>query len=536
MTCQIDGPRARMPRRRRLLCLVGAVILTAFLGALKRLSDGLSSSSDGDLRDQPHLRARGATPPRFSSSFSPVPLSEPLFSSAASGLAVVAADDKWLLAVANFYGSSSLFALDPRAPGLSPRLVQQFATRAAHDWEVLSLPGGRLQLVGAEYDAPRSLVYEINASQPANVPSRQLEGWPTCVDSDPAACTQWAASGECARNPSFMHASCAASCGKCAALKGPLAAVQALDGLGGTAARHIRLPASAREAQSPSEHQHERDLLLVANYKAAAGEGVALYEWRDGETEHVVDDARDSQWQFVGHVDVPGAGEFTHCSIPQTGEQLIVASVWHTNGSFTGSSWVLAFETPDGVDASSPFDASWLVQRQALLTHGSHDAECFHRGGDTYLLLASGRHDSGRRDVPSMLYVYDWRRSRFVERQKLQTVGAHDIELVSVAIPGGPDRSSATDELLAVVANGASWNASARGDGEVCDNAVDVYRWDDLGRRFVSFQRLPVGGCATFVRAWRAPSGTAERVLLAVAVERTTTGSFDASVLVYEWR
>ena len=216
---------------------------------------------------------------------------------------------------------------------------------------------------------------------------------------------------------------------------------------------------------------------------------------------------------------------------------------------------MLAVDTPDGVDASSPFDASWLVRRQALQTHGSHDAECFHRGGDTYLLLASGRHDSGRRDVPSMLYVYDWRRSgRFVERQKLQTVGAHDIELVSVALPGGPGRSSATDELLAVVANGASWNASARGDGEVCDNPVDVYRWDDVGRRFVRFQRLPVGGCATFVRAWRAPSGTTEsaagsssrgvvaderhdeRVLVAVAVERTTTGSFGASVLVYEWR
>ena len=42
--------------------------------------------------------------------------------------------------------------------------MQSFSTKAAHDWEVVALPGGRLQLVAAEYDATRSLVYELNAT------------------------------------------------------------------------------------------------------------------------------------------------------------------------------------------------------------------------------------------------------------------------------------------------------------------------------------------------------------------------------------
>ena len=45
-----------------------------------------------------------------------------------------------------------------------------------------------------------------------------------------------------------------------------------------------------------------------------------------------------------------------------------------------------------------------FVLRQRLGTLGSHDAECFVRGEESYLLLANGRADSGRRDVPTVLY------------------------------------------------------------------------------------------------------------------------------------
>jgi hypothetical protein len=128
--------------------------------------------------------------------------------------------------------------------------------------------------------------------------------------------------------------------------------------------------------------------------------------------------------------------------------------------------------------------------------------------------------------------------------QRLPTVGAHDVELLV-------DANDAT--LLALIANGASWNASAAGDGEACDNDVHVYRFEDGRRRFVTHQHLAVEGCATFVRAWRAhprhrPAGMADgagaqvgadgaaRTFVAVAVERTRAGSYDTSVRVFEWQ
>lgn len=85
-------------------------------------------------------------------------------------------------------------------------------------------------------------------------------------------------------------------------MHGPLIAVQALPGEGGTAARHVAIHTA----------DTTRDLLLVANYKAPAGEGVAVYEWRSQATESAT-------WQFAGYVDAPGAGEMTHCHLSRTG-------------------------------------------------------------------------------------------------------------------------------------------------------------------------------------------------------------------------
>ena len=79
-----------------------------------------------------------------------------LRSSAASGLASLPdGDGGVLLALANYYGDSSLFAFDPghlpRRAGKKPtaREVQRVSTSAAHDWEALRLPDGTEQLVVA---------------------------------------------------------------------------------------------------------------------------------------------------------------------------------------------------------------------------------------------------------------------------------------------------------------------------------------------------------------------------------------------------
>ena len=534
-------------RRRCFFCLAGTVILS-FLGVVMRLNDVIGHSGDGILPNRRALHRQAAHFGRFV----PVENGAELPSSAAAGLAVVPAGStsRWFVALANFYGRSSLFEIDRsgthRPSRLAAKLRQRLATRAAHDWEAVHLPGGRIQLVATEYDAPYSLVYELNESHTGMPPPRPLDGWPECADTQPSACAAWAASGECERNPGFMRTSCAAACGNCADLSGPLVAVQRLPGLGGTVARHVRLDGRGETAVRPLAR---RDLLLVANYKAAPGEGVALYEWSDERGGGA------PSWSLRGHVDVPGAGEFAHCSIPQTGEDLVVASAWHANGSFATSSWVLAVEGSDAAH-SAPFDPARLVRRQALPTFGSHDAECFARRGETYLIIASGRHDSGRRDLPSVVYMYDWReRRRFVELQRVPTVGAHDVELLTLPAARLADAAEEADggALLAVVANGASWRADAPGDGEVCDNPLDVLVWDDDALRLIPHQRLDAGGCATFVRAWRARGDGAEgaeRVLIAVAVERTAperagshaTGSakgsspYDASVRIYEWR
>ena len=331
-----------------------------------------------------------------------------------------------------------------------------------------------------------------------------------------------------------MHSSCPASCGRCDALRGPLVAVQALPGLGGTAARHIRLGAETGHRPRMGRRPRQRDLLLVANYKSREpGQGVAVYEWRAGKADDPGGVDREPSWHLIEHIDAPGAGEATLCRISQTGEELLVLPSWNANGSFATDTQVLAFDV-EHTRRSYRRDGHFplFVRRQALPTHGSHDAECFvsdHGGEETaVLVVANGRHDSGRRDVESVVYTYDVQAQRFVEVQRLQTVGAHDIELLHETSMG----------TLAVVANGASWRTTGTGPGaglgeESCDDAdVHVYRWDVKARRFALLQRLDPGGCTTFARAWRTGNG---RTLLAVAVERLRSGSYDGGVRMFEW-
>jgi hypothetical protein len=577
---------------RRAFQIILFIFTAIFFVVVKHLVDRVEATH-GD-----HKVEAPAAPP-LAGSFQPVRLDSRIVSSAASGLAILPAPDsnKHFLAVANFYGSSSLYELNADAAGLAPRFMQSFSTKAAHDWEVVALPGGRLQLVAAEYDATRSLVYELNATGTTLKPPEPLPGWPDCGDTDPNACANWASSGECTRNPGFMHSSCPSSCGKCNSVFGPLVAVQLLPGLGGTTARHLRLPDKPPPPIDPQERDRMkasatssstlstpmRDFLLVANYKSPSHESVAVYEWtRKWQIDATGYRSRSSRWELFGYLDAAGTGEFTHCRIPgatpSSEQHLIIASTWNVNGSFAASSLVYSFNT-HGVDVTSTF-----VLRQAIGTSGSHDAECFTTGsGETYLLLANGRRDDNTRDVPSKVYRYDRTKKFFVSHQSISTVGCHDIELITLP-PPPPPRSGAKQQqkptILALVANGASFHRregrvgdkhgkEADLEEEACDNpSVEVYRWEEERRFFHRIETWEANGCATYVKAWRTvPPQSDEhggtRILVAVAIERTATeglpaakqttprvkggapkadsgtsggGSYDASVLVYEWQ
>lgn len=172
------------------------------------------------------------------------------------------------------------------------------------------------------------------------------------------------------------------------------------------------------------------------------------------------------------------------------------------------------------------------------------------RGGETHLVLASGRRDSGSRDLPVIIYTYNPRVGGFVERQRVPSMGTHDVEIVRIgraagrnhaefggaaAVMAGHERgregtgvAAATSEasaLFAVIAHGASWSATNPGDGERCEgDSVHVYVWDDADRQFSHYQALAVDGCTTFVRAWEVPA-PAEGVLAAHgAVRRAHQG------------
>ena len=139
-----------------------------------------------------------------------VPLKNDVSGKATSGLAIVPVSGEasaFLLAVANFYGHSELFALDAKVADLAPRRVQRFATKAAHDWEAISLPGssGRTQLVAAEYDNTRSFVYEQHADGSRSRASRTLADWPECADADASACGSWSRGGECGTHPCLVE-------------------------------------------------------------------------------------------------------------------------------------------------------------------------------------------------------------------------------------------------------------------------------------------------------------------------------------------
>ena len=50
---------------------------------------------------------------------------------------------------------------------------------------------------------------------PGGIPPARHRADAGCADEAGAACTEWAASGECGKNAAFMSTACRASCGQC---------------------------------------------------------------------------------------------------------------------------------------------------------------------------------------------------------------------------------------------------------------------------------------------------------------------------------
>lgn len=50
---------------------------------------------------------------------------------------------------------------------------------------------------------------------PGGIPPARYRVDAGCADEAGAACTEWAASGECGKNAAFMSTACRASCGQC---------------------------------------------------------------------------------------------------------------------------------------------------------------------------------------------------------------------------------------------------------------------------------------------------------------------------------
>ena len=235
-----------------------------------------------------------------------------LDSDAASGLAAfMDAEGTSYVAIANYYGDSALYEFQPISNSL--RKLQTFLSAQAHDWEVVRLADGSTQLFLAETGADRSYIYQLNDSAAS---ARALPDKPVyaCADSPDAAasCRGWSSSGECERNPAFMHAACAASCGLCERLRGPLVALQQLPVDHASAARHF--------------YVGHRLFLGVAERSQ-----VSFYEWAHLSTaaaaSHDSAEGKGGPWHLFDAIPVAGFCELAHMRLASGTHLVALAKV-----------------------------------------------------------------------------------------------------------------------------------------------------------------------------------------------------------------
>lgn len=449
-----------------------------------------------------------------------------LESEAASGVACFEdADGSPFIAMANYYGVSSMWAFDTVTE--ATRLVQQFLSRQAHDWEAVRLPGGMTQLILAEYGAGRpSTVFLLNDSAVRSSLASLLPEQPLAVCSDApdsaASCEGWRGAGECTKNPGYMHGACAKTCGLCARTSGPLVPVQLLPTVGASAARAFAIGARHFLAVSTSPH-------------------VAVFEWSWGGWE-TWEGSRDAggparaftpPWRELRPIAIEGIAELAHGVVAgaaaSRAEHLLALATWYAHGSHESRSHILRVRVDDPQRGG---EEPSFTELQTLPTRGAHDVEFIRTTGTPAAGYAAGEVPklvdlallANSRGLPSVLYRYDGQ--RYVSVQEVPTTGAHDWEPIS--LPGGG--------FVLAVAN--------QGDGHDCTTgSVGVFallrtraapvsdasppatlsRWSDE-LQLVEVQSLPVG-CTVFSRSFVAASS----VYLVVAVERTGADDADAS-------
>lgn len=416
-------------------------------------------------------------------------------SHAAAGIAslrATAEGDVVYIAVANYYGAQSAIYSFSTETGMIEH-VQSIRSHMAHDWAAMPDIDGRAQLVLANYGSDVSLVFELRTDGTPSVVER-----PDCVDAD-ARCSAWAHAGECARNPSFMSASCAHSCGcnESSAGPSPFAVVQVLHAPGACAAHYVRVTAA------------DRHLLALAT-AANATHGVHVFEWSRTR----------ERWEPLQALEVRGVAAFAHCET-DAGGVVLVAAQWHTGRTFATRSQLFVL----GSGQHGVF-APWA----SVATSGAHDAECFaiEREATSEQRLALGianvRSDETQR-VQSAVYWLDERGEHGRELQlaaAMDTAGAHDLEYIPPAGPRGG---------LLVVPN--------QGDGTHCNATTDVYsvRHTASGHLHLALVQAVPTGCATFAHHFVSRDG---RLFLAVAVERIgddpeNMSSFSTSSLLLEY-
>ena len=193
---------------------------------------------------------------------------------------------------------------------------------------------------------PASVHLQLNDAS-ATLPGTKLS---LCADSPAAieSCPGWSKAGECSRNPAFMHGTCAASCGLCADLGGPLIPVQQLRTSGASAMRAFAVG--------------KRQFIGVSE----TGK-VSIYEWRP-RSEVATVPSGNGPWGLFAEISISGVCELAH-GVLSDGTHLLSLATWHSFGSHAGQSHVYRIDL-EGNDhflplqaISSPCALSALTQR-----------------------------------------------------------------------------------------------------------------------------------------------------------------------------
>ena len=206
-------------------------------------------------------------------------------------------------------------------------------------------------------------------------------------------------------------------------------------------------------------------------------------------------------------------------------------------GDYWVSDWHAGWGSAGGSDATGDA-AGGSASDVALAAASSNSADA------AWLLVANARNESSQ-SVASELYAYDGQ--RFVLRQRVQTMGAHDWEPLqldgslafAVANQGDGrfcrcDTATSTSHSYRVHRSGTLLPLSASPLPRHSNNSIGLFSFASTG--LVDRGTLPIG-CTVFLRSFR----VAGRVFLVAAVERdgddpNDHSSYRTKSIIFEWQ